>query len=109
MRNRFAVFSLILLSLSAVAPCSRAQNSTEADRKIVTKVVPPYPPFLRNMNIEGVVRADVVVAPDGKVKTVDVRGGHPVLVQSAEDAIRKWKWEPASRESHESVELRFKP
>lgn len=61
------------------------------------------------MRLEGNVRADVLVAPSGKVKSVEIKGGHPLLVQSAQDALRQWKWEPASHESHETVELKFRP
>jgi len=32
-----------------------------------------------------------------------------LLGQAAQDALRQWKWEPAARESIESVELRFHP
>src|SRR5579862_8975405 len=51
----------------------------------------------------GSVRADVVVEPSGKVKSVDVKGGHPLLAQSAQDALREWKWEPAAHETHQTV------
>jgi len=110
MRNRVAIAFLILFSiLSFVPKALRAQEASDSDRKIVTKVMPQYPAFLRNLSIEGVVRADVLVGPEGKVKSLEVKGGHPVLVQSAETALRQWKWEPASHESHVRVELRFKP
>lgn len=52
---------------------------------------------------------DAVVGSDGVVNSVEVKGGHPVLVQSATDAVRRWKWEPAPRESRESIEVRFDP
>jgi outer membrane biosynthesis protein TonB len=61
------------------------------------------------MNIQGSVKADVLVAPNGTVKFVEVKGGHPLLVQSAQNALHEWKWEPAPRETHETVELRFTP
>jgi TonB family protein len=61
------------------------------------------------MNLRGVVKVEAVVSSNGVVKAVEVKGGHPVLVQSAMDAVRKWKWEPASRDSRESVEVRFNP
>jgi outer membrane biosynthesis protein TonB len=50
-----------------------------------------------------------VVASDGSVKAVDVRGGHPVLAQAAASAVRRWRWEPATRETHELVEVKFSP
>ena len=52
---------------------------------------------------------DALVASNGTVKSVEVRGGHPVLVQAAQHAIYKWKWAPASYETRELIEVRFDP
>jgi hypothetical protein len=41
------------------------------------------------------------VAANGTVKAVDVRGGHPILAESAISAVRQWKFEPASHETRE--------
>jgi hypothetical protein len=43
------------------------------------------------------------------VKSVDVRGGHPVLAQAAQNAVRQWKWEPAPHETSELMEIKFTP
>ena len=59
------------------------------------------------MNVRGVVKIEAVVAPNGTVKTVAIRGGHPLLIQSAESAVRKWKWQPAQHESKEVIEIKF--
>jgi TonB family protein len=110
MKNRLAVALLSLLAVKLfVATLASAQEPAEADRKIVTKVIPEYPNIARVMHIQGSVRIDVLIEPDGKVKSFDAKGGHPVLVQSAEDALRRWKWEPAAHETHQVVELRFTP
>ena len=85
-----------------------AQDSP-SKRKIVTKSTAAYPTLARHMGLWGVVKIDALVAPDGTVKTLDVKGGHPVLVQAASNTIRQWKWEPASHESHELVEIHFAP
>ena len=85
------------------------QPAPAGNRKIVNKVVPQYPAWARNMNLRGVVKVEAVVSSNGVVKAVEVKGGHPVLVQSAMDAVRQWKWEPASRDSREFVEVRFNP
>jgi TonB family protein len=61
------------------------------------------------MALAGIVRVEAVVSPDGSVKAVAVKGGHPVLAQAAVNAVRKWKWEPASQESREAVEVKFSP
>lgn len=110
MKTRTAA-ALLALTLLPVALSTQfcAQDAADGSRKALTKVVPDYPQMLRSMRIQGTVRADVVVAPDGKVKSVEVTGGHPLLAQAAEKALREWKWTPASHESHETVELIFKP
>jgi TonB family protein len=61
------------------------------------------------MHISGNVKVEAVVAPNGKVKLVEIKGGHPVLAQAAADAVSRWKWEPADHESREPVEVKFVP
>jgi protein TonB len=86
-----------------------AQDSSESTRKVTSRVVPAYPEWARTMHVQGNVRLEVLVAPNGTVKSVKVIGGHPVLAQAAERAVQKWRWQPAAHESSESVELRFNP
>jgi TonB family protein len=110
MKNRIAVALVVLLpSMLFIPNHAPAQESAEANRKVVAKVIPQYPGLARSMRIQGNVRADVLVAANGKVKSVEMKGGHPLLVQSAEDALRQWKREPVSHESHEIIELKFTP
>jgi protein TonB len=108
MRTLLAVFVLSLLLVSAPSQLW-AQQSSEGIRKIVTKTDPQYPSVARRMNIQGSVRIEILVAPNGTVKSLEVKGGHPLLADSAQNAVRQWKWEPASRETHESVEIKFIP
>jgi TonB family protein len=61
------------------------------------------------MNLAGTVKLAVTVAPDGSVKSVQTVGGNPVLLRAAEDAIRKWKWAPATQDRKELVELSIHP
>lgn len=100
---------LAFLSLSVSVPHHAFAQDSSDTRKIVNKVIPQYPALARAMKIQGSVRADVLIDTAGKVKSIEVKGGHPVLVQSAETALREWKWEPASHESHQIVELKFTP
>ncbi len=85
------------------------QEQTESNRKIVNRVTPQYPQIARTMNLKGNVKAEAVVESNGVVKSVEVKGGHPVLVRAAQDAIYKWKWAPASHETREPIEVRFDP
>jgi TonB family protein len=98
----FVLSSSVFLSTSAPA-----QESSTPARKIVSRVSPQYPPLARTMNLQGNVRVDVLVAPNGTVKSVEVKGGHPLLGQAAQNAIREWKWEAGPHETHEIIELKF--
>ena len=109
MKNRIAVAFFVLLSILTVASYGAAQESSESVRKILSRVPPQYPSLARSMNIKGSVRAVALVAPNGTVKSVEVKGGHPVLVEAAQNAVRQWKFEPAAKESYEIIEIRFAP
>jgi TonB family protein len=85
------------------------QDQSETTRKIVNRVIPRYPAMARAMNLRGSVKAEAVVQPNGMVKSVEVKGGHPVLVDAVQHAIYKWKWAPASRETRELIEVKFEP
>lgn len=109
MRHRIAVAALVVTFLLTLAPCSLLSQEHSDPRKILTRVTPQYPSLANAMHISGIVKADVIVAPNGTVRSVEVKGGHPLLAQSAQNALRQWKWEPASHETRESIELRFTP
>ena len=101
---------LMLIAVTTYAPLAGAQQDEgDSARKIVIRVMPNYPEMARTMNLKGSVKAEALVKPNGVVKSVDVKGGHPVLVRAAEDAIYKWKWEPATHETREPIEVRFDP
>jgi TonB family protein len=101
---------VVLFALFLFAPLSWAQQEqTEGARKIVSRVMPRYPEMARTMNIRGSVKAEALVKPNGVVKAVDVKGGHPVLVRAAQEAIYRWKWEPSARETREAIEVKFDP
>jgi TonB family protein len=85
----------------------QSQSESTGNRHIIERVAPAYPSMARNMGLSGAVRVEAVVGPDGNVKMIDVKGGHPVLAQAVVTAVRQWKWEPAPRESHELVEVKF--
>ena len=74
-----------------------------------SKVTPLYPEIARKMNLAGVVKIELVVAPNGTVKETKVIGGNPILVNAALDAVKKWRFETASDDSVGVVEFRFDP
>jgi len=105
-RRAFSIVLLIaVLSLVGIS----AQAQEPGKRRVVDRTTPAYPALARRMALEGVVKVDALVAQDGTVKSVEVKGGSPVLTQAALEAVRRWKWEAATRETHEIVEVKFTP
>lgn len=102
-----AISTGFLLLGALLAPALLAQETETSSRKIVSKVIPVYPELARKMNMEGVVKLQVTVAPNGSAKSIEVVGGNPVLVKAAEDAAYKFRWSPGTQESKELVEIRF--
>jgi TonB family protein len=95
---------------SALLWCSWSfaqQGQTEIKRKVVNRVAPQYPELAHRMMISGTVKLEVVVAPNGFPKSEKILGGHPLLGQSATDAVRKWKWTPNPQETTELIEIKF--
>ena len=93
--------------LSLVAASSQAQEP--GGRRLLSRAAPAYPELARRMSLQGVVKVDALVAPDGTVKAAEVKGGHPLLAPAAVDAVLRWKWESAPRETHEIVAVKFSP
>ena len=103
-----ALVAVVAMVVGSGSANLRGQDSgSEIVRRAKTKVQAVYPDLARKMNITGTVRVQVVVAPNGTVKDAKVVGGHPVLAGAALDAVRKWRFEPASGESTGVVDFKF--
>lgn len=108
MRQGAVIVLLLAVAIAIFPNQARAQESGEA-RKILVKTPAVYPTLARSMNIRGVVKVEAVVAPNGTVKTVEVKGGHPLLTQSAVTAVGHWKFEASAKETREPIEIKFDP
>lgn len=112
MKRSAATLSLALfwvVALTFFPSAAQPQDEPESHRKVVKRVMPTYPALANTINLGGNVKVNVLVAPNGTAKSVTVKGGHPLLVEAAQDAIRKWKWEPAAHETNEFIEVNFHP
>jgi TonB family protein len=89
---------------------SLAQTGTtdEGKRKVKSKTSPSYPELAKRMNVTGKVKIEVVITPDGHVKSTRVVGGHPLLVQACQDAVKEWKFVAAAEETTQIVEFDFR-
>ena len=109
--SRSLCAALVVLGFICPPPMtaqSGAKNPNDGTpRKIRSTVQPTYPDLARKLNLSGVVKVMVTVAPDGKVKDTTVVGGHPVLADSAVKAITHWRYAPAHEITTEVIEVRF--
>ena len=106
-----AVLAISALTLSVGPHYAGAQAVQNDDivRRAKTRVQPSYPELAHKMNISGIVKIQIVVAPNGTVKEARVVGGHPVLANAALDAAKKWRFEPAAAESSGIIDFKFEP
>jgi TonB family protein len=111
LRGKTTLFLCLLLSsLASIAGTPRALGQEqETIRKTKSKIEPMYPELARRMKISGIVKVDLTVAANGTVKDAKVVGGHPVLANAVLDAVKKWRFEPGSQETTESLQFRFDP
>jgi TonB family protein len=104
---KFGVTAMITVLLLGATGLAQTATTDESKRKIKSKTTPAYPELARRMNVSGKVKIEVVIAPDGHVKSTRVIGGHPLLVQTCQDAVKEWKFVAAAEETTQIVEFEF--
>jgi TonB family protein len=111
LKPTFFLLIVVLLCNTMALPGATLQTSqSQANtRKLKLSVPPEYPELARKMNIQGVARVLLTVTADGRVVGVKELGGNPVLVAALAQAVKKWKYEPADRESEIEVRFEFAP
>ncbi len=105
--TKFTATAVVVILLAGASAFSQSGSTDETKRKVKSKTTPAYPELARRMNVSGKVKIEVVIAPDGRVKSSRVVGGHPLLVQTCQDALKEWKFVPASEETTQIVEFEF--
>jgi len=71
----------------------RVTNDVAA-ANLLSRIDPQYPDAARAARISGVVVLSVEIGRDGKVESLSVVTGHPLLIQAAIDAVRQWRYQP---------------
>ena len=100
---RIAALAVTLLTLSSV------NLSAQESRKAIFCPSPVYPETARRLFLSGTVKVQLVIASDGHIKETKVIGGHPLLVAAVQEALKNWKYEPASTDSAVLLEFHFHP
>jgi len=109
MRFRWSRFAVSAVTVAMLTSAAVAQTPTtdEGKRKVKSKTSPTYPEIARRMSVTGKVKIEVIITPDGRVRSTRVVGGHPLLVQVCEDSVKEWKFFPAPEETTQVIEFDF--
>jgi protein TonB len=62
--------------------------------KLVRQPKPVYPPLAKQARIQGVVRFTAIIGKDGTIQNLQLVTGHPLLVPSAQEAVKQWVYQP---------------
>lgn len=76
------------------APKRVRVSSGVQEAKRINYVEPVFPPLAKQARISGTVQLEAIIARDGTIQNLRVVGGHPLLVQSAVQAVQQWRYEP---------------
>jgi len=81
--------------------------------KLLKSVPPVYPAFAKTQHVSGDVKVDALVDAEGRVTTMKIVSGPAMLHLAAMDALRQWKYQPATLDGkavpmHLTVTIQFR-
>src|SRR5215467_9278805 len=93
------VLGSIISSTSAPVPKVATPQRVRVSQGVTSgllmrKVNPTYPPLARTARIQGKVLLQAQISKTGDIQNLQVISGHPILIQSALDAVKQWKYRP---------------
>src|SRR5262249_55744400 len=73
---------------------SAASGGQIKQAELIQRKNPEYPKLARDAGAKGAVELTALIGADGKVKSVKVVSGHPLLQRAAIDAVMQWRYKP---------------
>jgi periplasmic protein TonB len=89
-----------IVSSNAVAPkIAAAPTRVRVSQGVTSGLLinhpqPTYPPLAKQARISGAVVLQAEISKDGSIQNLHVLSGHPMLVPSALEAVKRWKYKP---------------
>jgi protein TonB len=77
-----------------VAPARIRVGGNVQSAALVRKVDPVYPQIARTAHISGTVILHAIISKDGTIQELQYVSGPPLLMRSAMDAVREWRYKP---------------
>lgn len=79
---------------SAGKPARPTLTASEAEDRVIEKVMPSYPTAARQGRMEGPVTVHIIVSREGRIQKMTPVSGNPFLLVAAMEAIGKWRYRP---------------
>ncbi|HTR23816.1 MAG TPA: energy transducer TonB [Terriglobales bacterium] len=76
------------------APTKPPRVSEFGEGNLVYRVQPQYPQIARMAGIQGPVHLRAIVSKTGVIENLTVIDGHAMLIQSAVEAVKHWRYRP---------------
>jgi periplasmic protein TonB len=76
------------------APTRPPRISHWAEGNLIYRVQPVYPTLARQARIQGAVQLRAIISKEGTIEHLAVESGHPMLIGSAIEAVRQWRYRP---------------
>jgi len=88
-----------IVSSAAVVPTIHQAQRVRVSQGVtsgllIRRIQPTYPPLAKQARISGAVVLQAEISKDGSIQNLHVISGHPMLVPSALDAVKQWKYKP---------------
>jgi TonB family protein len=100
------MWKIVVSGLLVVSVLGWAQDKPEriepdvAARNLTKKVEPTIPPLAKAASIGGTVAADITIDTSGKVTSVALISGHPMLAPAFIETVKKWEYAPFLKDGH---------
>jgi protein TonB len=93
------VLGSIISSTSAPVPHVATPQRVRVSQGVTSglllrRVNPTYPALARTARIQGKVLLQAQISKSGDIQNLTVISGHPMLIQSALEAVKQWKYRP---------------
>jgi len=84
----------VLVAKASLPELSAPVSQGVSGGQLVHRVSPVYPAQARTQRLEGRVVLSALVMENGRVRDLKILDGHPLLAQSAMDAVKQWRYKP---------------
>lgn len=91
-----AAYAPAVPRLEAPKPVGSSSPKANFSLQAIKVIQPEYPPKARLWHIEGEVLVELTIDRNGDVQKVRSLSGNAILLHAAEDAVRQWKYSPAT-------------